>query len=153
MTLLTKSFYLMFDHEKGCMIYKDGPELVAWRSKCKEIVLTEYGKATIDAFEKWRKDGERFLKEDFLNSASFPFLNDGRPELMEWLEGTLQTMTLEHYWDYESRLKGAYEFLESMEKAYYSGNKQLKPAVHQIDFILTNLRAEREFDSVDDPIE
>ena len=95
MTLLTKSFYLMFDHEKGCMIYKDGPELVAWRSKCKEIVLTEYGKATIDAFEKWRKDGERFLKEDFLNSASFPFLNDGRPELMEWLEGTLQTMTLE----------------------------------------------------------
>lgn len=143
----------MFDQEKGCMIFKDGSESVAWSSKCKEIVLTEYGKGTIEAFEKWRKDGERFLKEDFLNSASFPFLNDGRPELMEWLEGTLLTRTLEPYWDFESRLIGAYEFLKSMEKAYYSGDKQLKPAVYQLDFILTQLRAEREFDSVDDPIE
>lgn len=143
----------MFDHEKGCMIFKDESESVAWSSKCKEIVLAEYGNSTIEAFEKWRKDGERFLKEDFLNSASFPFLNDGRPELMEWIEGTLQTWALDNYWDYDSRLIGAYEFLKSMEKAYYSGDKQLKPAVYQLDFILTQLRAEREFDSVDDPIE
>ena len=143
----------MYDYEKGCMIFKDGSESVAWDNKCKEIILTEYGKSTINAFEKWRIDGERFLKEDFLNSESFPFLNDGRPELMEWLKGTLETRTLEHYWYCESRLEGAYEFLKSMKETYSSGNKQLKPVVHQISFILTQLKAERDFESVDDPIE
>lgn len=47
--------------------------------------MNEYGHLGRNFFEKWKKDVERFLKEDFLNSPSFPYLDDGLPEMIEWV--------------------------------------------------------------------
>lgn len=101
----------MYDSEKGCMVFKDSVEKALWDSKCAELVKKEYFSNEEFLWEKWKNDGERFLKEDFIDGPSFPFLNDGRPELFEWINGTFLTHTSEVIWEEFIRLDFAYDFL------------------------------------------
>lgn len=107
----------MYDHEKGYMVFRDQSERVNWDNKCIEICMKEYDYSKIDSIDKWKTDGERFIKEDFINSPAFPYLNDGRPELLEWLQGTYssQFLIIKHI-----GLDEACEFLESMSHLYSS---------------------------------
>ena len=75
----------MYDSEKGCMVFKDSAQRAPWDNKCQQIVMKEYCSTEDGDFEKWKKDGERFLEEDFFDGASFPFLNDNRHELFDWI--------------------------------------------------------------------
>lgn len=54
------------------------------------------------------------MSENFLSSSSFPILNDGRPELGEWLEGTLSTNVFRRTWDREMRLCRAHSLIKAM---------------------------------------
>lgn len=69
----------------GIKISKNQDEREKWISKCEKIVLKEYCNKRQFFYEMWKKDGERFLSEEFLKGSSFPYLNDGRPEFFEWV--------------------------------------------------------------------
>lgn len=73
----------MYDPEKGHMIFKDNNEMITWSNKTVEKCIKEYGHEGQIFFDKWKKDSERFLEEDFMKGIMFPYLNDGRPELLE----------------------------------------------------------------------
>lgn len=135
----------MYDAAKGEMVFKDDAERVTWSARCKEIAVSEYGSSIPESFEKWKKDGQRFLTEDFLNSESFPFLNDGRPELPEWLEGTLATWVFSSWWDWDTRIVSANGFLKSMQAIYSSRTRCSASFLYALDAVLTHLRAEEEF--------
>ena len=132
----------MYDSEKGCMVFKDSIERGKWDKKCQEMVMKEYCSTEDGSFDKWKKDGERFLEEDFIDSPSFPFLNDGRPELFELINGTFMTQTFQYTWDIYSRLISAYDFLLYMYHVYTKKEKSC--FVKEITTILTNLLCEKE---------
>ena len=117
------SLIKMYDPEKGHMVYKDINEMNAWSNKTVEVCMKEYGQEGQIFFDKWKKDGERFLNEDFLKGAMFPYLNDGRPELLEWIEGSFQTRLFSYHWYYELRMTEGLEFLKQMHQVFSSHGK------------------------------
>ena len=48
-----------------------------------------------NSYEKWKKDGERFLKDEFVDefikTGIIPVLNDGRPEMEQFFEYILSS--------------------------------------------------------------
>ena len=134
----------MYDNEKGCMVFKDSIERAKWDKKCQEMAMKEYCSTEDGSFDKWKKDGERFLEEDFIDGQSFPFLKDGRPELFEWIHGTLITRTFLDKWDDNIRCYLAYDFLLYMYHIYVW--KKKSNFVDDIKGILCNLRHDRECD-------
>ena len=124
----------MYDHEKGYMVFRDQSERLNWEGKCIEIVMKEYDSEN-DSINKWKKDGERFLKEDFIYSPAFPYLNDGRPELLEWLQGTYSSGI---FIKTGIGLDEICEFLESMSQIYSSHG--LESFAIFIDAIVTDFK-------------
>lgn len=135
---------IMYDSEKGCMVFKDSAERAQWDNKCRQIVMKEYCSTEDFNYEKWKKDGERFLEEDFIDGASFPFLNDGRPELFEWANGTnIICTSLDIWYDYSSSYL-AYDFLFYMYHIYVW--KKKSSYVEDIKMALAHLMCNMEWD-------
>lgn len=132
----------MYDTEKCSLVFKDNKEREEFIIQCEGIIMKEYGARSITSFEKWRKDGERFLNEEFMNGPSFPFLNDGRLEFVEWLMGTLLTSVLYMIWDDEYRLVDAFRFIESMITAYSSLGEKYSFFVETLRMIYCSLDSE-----------
>lgn len=117
--------------------FQNSYEAEKWLAKCRGLVISEYGRGGIESFEKWKKDGLRFMQKSFIEDETFPLLNDGRPELAEWLRGTESTDCFLGHWGDNIRFYGAREFLESMESAFSERMRKLYPDQEKSNKVLT----------------
>ena len=91
-------------------------------------------------YELWEEEGQRFLKEDFIQSYADtktpPTLNDGMTEIIEWLRIGLCTSLFFPQWvDYERSVLGR-NFLRKMLNAYEPYEEDLKFVVKSIRFLI-----------------
>lgn len=77
-----------------------------------------YTKYSNYGHQAWKNDGERFIKEDFIDeyvkTGAAPILNDGKPEFEKWLACTSASGAFIVGWDWGTRVRFAKAFLESM---------------------------------------
>lgn len=132
----------MYDQEKGQIVFKNQDERENWISKCEKIVMKEYYNKGRFLYDMWKKDGERFLSEEFLKGSSFPYLNDGRPEFFEWAGGS---GLFSFDWDYDDNLVEAKNFLISMSKTFSINGNRLQLLVTSLNMILVQLITAREY--------
>ncbi|KAK8834675.1 hypothetical protein M9Y10_042574 [Tritrichomonas musculus] len=91
-------------------------------------------------YELWEEEGQRFLKEDFIQSYADtktpPTLNDGMTEIIEWLRIGLCTSLFFPQWvDYERSVLGR-NFLRKMLNAYEPYEEDLKFVVKSIRYLI-----------------
>lgn len=114
----------MYDPEKGYMVFKDFNETEQWRTKCFDLFMKEYSQEEGEEMilKKWQKDGERFLQENFITNKMFPYLNDCRPELLEWIQGTDMILRFKQLTRIYQELTSdnAVDFLKSLLKFFSS---------------------------------
>lgn len=130
----------MYDREKRIMIFKNGEERESWIKKCDEQAMREYSKESEKTYEKWRKDGEFFLEE---------YINNGGQEIIDWLQGMLDTCLFLNHWECERRYGVAYEFIESMLQKCLSCMKQPDCCTTMLQMMLGSLRSEIEANEID----
>ena len=133
------------------MNFKTLEEMQTWNSNCRELFHREYIPYTKKAFDKWKEDGNRFLEPSFFEKRTFPLLNDGRPEIDEWLEGNFLTSVLLDEWPTEIRYNEVKEYLENMNKIYRSRifidestKEQFERYSNKLDDIICFLEEEEE---------
>lgn len=102
----TNDFYLVF-----------ASDVNYWHAKCRALAFSEYCKDDEESFEKWKSDGSRFMQKSFLEDGTLPLLNDGRPELIEWLTGTM-SIGFANKWGNYNRLLKSIQFLRSMRDEF-----------------------------------
>jgi hypothetical protein len=83
---------------------------------CEDKFLTEYANRS----DIWKADGERFLTQQFVNeyvkTGIAPLLADGRPELTEWFDYTINNGAFTIYWGSANALVGG--FIQNMLEIY-----------------------------------
>ena len=87
-------------------------------------------KEYVKDYLKWENDGKRFINEEFINeyleNGSFPKLNDGRPELDQWLGYTNVGYVFRSCgWAFTIRMEMAKPFIQKMYDLYQEN--QIEP--------------------------
>lgn len=99
----------------------------------RDWAVGRYGDCT-----EWEHDGERFMSDDFVQeyaqSGMIPLLNDGRPELINWLYGTVATSVFCESWDSESRYLSAGSLIQRMLDKY-ARYDNLEPCVQYLKYL------------------
>lgn len=66
---------------------------------CDDKFMQDY----MNSYDKWKTDGERFLKDKFVNeyikTGIIPVLGDGRPEIEDWFNYTIKSSIFWPYWE------------------------------------------------------
>lgn len=82
------------------------------------VVYREY----VSDFNKWEKDGERFLSDEFidkyLEGKTIPMLYDGRPEFNIWISYTNASGVFYGGWNSGTRYHLAKPFILNMLNIY-----------------------------------
>jgi hypothetical protein len=89
-------------------------------------------------YEIWRSDGERFIAKSFIDEycemGNIPSLNDGKPELSDWLKETINTYVFSVEWS--SGRTSALEFLENMLLKYSKYEEQLEKTINLLKYAI-----------------
>lgn len=99
-------------------------EYIPYLDGCTKIRLNNYKDPFLQDYyfshSKWKEDGERFLKDEFVNefiqTGKIPVLNDGRPEMKQFFDYTVSSNIFYHEWGETRRF--AKTFMENMLKVY-----------------------------------
>ena len=92
-------------------------------------------------FNKWKEDGERFLQKNFINSPTFPIINDGKIELDEWLQETKVINFFYLYWEPIDSLFGIKKFFTKLMRLYKKQRKEkLKSYINEFSEIIKCLQ-------------
>ena len=91
-------------------------------------------------YELWEEEGQRFLKEDFIQSyvdtKTPPILDDGMTEIIEWLRiGLCSSLFFVQWVDYQRSVLGR-NFLRMMLNAYKPYEEDLKFVVKSIKYLI-----------------
>jgi hypothetical protein len=99
--------------------------------------MTEYANY---GYDKWKADGDRFMTQSFIDeyidTGVAPILNDGRPELKDWLEASAKTGLFDPGWSHTERTILAKQFIESMLEAYPADKEQLRDCISYLNAML-----------------
>lgn len=114
----TQTDYTLFnwypEEEKEELPRLDDGQIIFYESE--DPFLQDY----FNSYNKWIKDGERFLKEEFIgeyiSSGKAPALKDGRPEIDQWFKYTIENNIFLVGWG--SLRVNAKEFIEKMLNIY-----------------------------------
>lgn len=99
-------------------------------------------------FEKWKSDGERFCSQPFIeklkiNIETVPHMDDGKPEILQWLAVTSLTSVFFVDWAYDERYGGAEPFFKNMLRTYSQNGIRDGTIISEIEIILETLDATR----------
>ncbi|KAK8836631.1 hypothetical protein M9Y10_037566 [Tritrichomonas musculus] len=91
-------------------------------------------------YELWEEEGQRFLKEDFIQSyvdtKTPPTLDDEMTEIIEWLRiGLCSSLFFVQWVDYQRSVLGR-NFLRMMLNAYKPYEEDLKFVVKSIKYLI-----------------
>jgi hypothetical protein len=107
-----------------------------------ELAKSEYDYGNIDL---WIADGERFICDDFVHryakTGVIPEIADGRPELNEWLYGTIATGVF-YEWAADIRYTDIKLFFQKMLNVYSPYKEKLANCFEHIVYIVNWLNSE-----------